>query len=249
MEIEEKRHAWLQEKNSYETRHFLEEALNQIEEKMENIENEKLLKACLVKKRELDHALDEVEEVSLESVNQAKLSLIATIIEKYPEERLRINNLQEEISTREELAVEYQKMEDILQEASASIESVLTTRQTVKRKGIFSFLFGKNPNVIITSHIYRIRELIKQDLPKIEILAGKTKGEQYELYGEVIVLFSHLKTECSKRWNYKRIDTTFIKARESIRELEMSFTKLKDESKRELKEKETELEDWLRHRK
>ena len=157
--------------------------------------------------RELDTLLDQLEEHSPERIENLENQLIASILSCQPEQRVEYEKLQYEL---EQIRLKINSIKLINKDLSnikQLLKGTLDARQRIKRQGILSYIFGANPNQIISQHLQAIDEQTK-------FLLSSLKDDNS--YQELTIFLIELQRECKQRWGFGKIDNFFGQASESL---------------------------------
>lgn len=224
-------HALMPERESLQE--IIQQMQNQIEEAKasfykQSIENQhdisdfekEVEKQCLLlsrtkkKKQEIDHLLDVLEEGSEEKIQSLRKQLIEAILSHHQDQEPVYAKMEKEQARIALLLSELHETIQICAGLQQMLEIIHITRQSVKKQGVFRYLIGKNPNVLIGQQLQDADQLCEMALPLLEKHhASKSKQESLSaLYKEIKSFLLELRKHCKKRWGFKTIDTIFSPA-------------------------------------
>lgn len=194
-----------------------------------------LLEKAKAQKREIDHLLDSLEEGSLDKIQQLQKQLIEQIIEIHPKQESIYAEMEED---RQRILEKMDALNQDLQVGQALetvLETIHSTRQSVRKKGVLSYLLGKNPNVVITQQLQHAEKLCEAALPSLE------KRHSKELHAFVQDLLSH----CQHSWGFKKIDTILAKDSAVLSKLQARTLEKLDAMEKALKAIESKIKAWM----
>jgi len=155
--------------------------------------------------RELDALLDHLEEFSPQKVIVLENELISRILQLNPHLTLEFEKIAKGIYKSEEQHEQLRETYTVMIHLQSLLKEALKARQRVKQKGILSYIFGTNPNQVISQHLHAVSEQIDYILPKIK------DGHQ-----ELTSFLEELHLEAEQRWGFRKIDTYFAQAENQL---------------------------------
>lgn len=163
---------------------------------------------ALLKKRliELDTLLDHLEEHSPEKIEDLENQLIDSILSLYPQERIEYENLLQALSDSTLQLEKLRLIQKSLNNINLLLQKALEARHRVRRRGILSYIFGANPNQVISQHLHAIDKDIEFILPELDSHSHQ----------DLSVFLIELQKECKQRWGFRKIDNFFGPAAESL---------------------------------
>lgn len=153
--------------------------------------------------RKLDTLLDHLEEHSPEKIEMLENQLIDRILTLHPEQRIRYEQLQQALEQAELQMDNFQHLHKSLNNIIKLLKGALEARHRVKCRGILSYIFGANPNQVISQHLHAIAEQIGLILPWLN-------------EAELSAFLIELQQECKQRWGFQKIDLFFGQVSESL---------------------------------
>lgn len=156
--------------------------------------------------RELDAILDQLEDHSQEKVQSIRQQFIEKVLETYPERRQTYETLQQELTQVEQEKDELKLIYHHFNAIQSLLKAILEIRQKIRRWWILSYIFGANPNQIISQHLKTISQQIDLLMPHLNKLT-------YLAFKESLI---ELQIECHKHWGFRKMDTYFVTATERI---------------------------------
>ncbi|MBA3958530.1 MAG: hypothetical protein H0X51_09105 [Parachlamydiaceae bacterium] len=177
-------------------------------------EQHDLLEQTLQRKRDIDHLLDSWDNYTLDDRILLEKELIGVILSQHPDQRPTYEHI---ISTLK-LTVEHrQQLLDVSRLCTQLIEALevmIAARQTVKRRGLLSYLIGPNPNGIISQQMEKIEKFTEMTIFALEKHAqqGLHNKSVQKIQADLVIFLNSLHEHSKKRWGFGKIDTTFAKA-------------------------------------
>ena len=100
------------------------------------------------------------------------------------------------------------------------LEAAMQIRNSVRRKGLFSYIFGSNPNVSISQYLHAAEELAALSLSSFEHNENATLGgdDLRSAYKALIIVLQELRDNRTKIWGFRHLDTIIAPALEKIKE-------------------------------
>lgn len=180
------------------------EALELRELELEGTAAEEDLKAVKREKCEIDRLIDQVGEDFDEEAEALHNRLNEAILEGFPSQKPIYDQLQTGIEKAAHQLKALSASEVFFSKVESLLQKMLVVRQGVQRRGLLSYIFGANPNVVISQHLKAIELLIQSNLPKLhQAWSGSKNGE---LYREFIPFLKELHEQCTERWSFQHID-------------------------------------------
>lgn len=188
-------------------------------------QQKEFLEQANVKKRALDHLLDVYEECSEETIQLLRAKLVNAILKQNPEELATYEHFELERGRISVLHAELQEISQVCARLNEMLKIVLETRQRVRRQWILSYLFGPNPNVVITQQLRNAEILCEVTLESLEQHKTSELKDSVlkELHVEIKGFLKDLHRLCQERWGFKTIDTAFTKIAKTLTELQENF--------------------------
>ena len=169
-----------------------------------------LLHQVKKKKTQLDHLLDEMEEMSLENVEDLRKQLAEKVIQLHPEKRERYIELLASLENNASQQTETTYQLTLCNQLIHLLEGMLEVRQQIRRRGILSYIFGTNPTMAITQYKQAAELLTTTALPRVTDNALTTFLKEFQGH-------------CQQRWSFGRLDTFFTKALEEAKTFQEHF--------------------------
>lgn len=146
--------------------------------------------------RLLDHQIDLIEEKEADLLN-LKQSLIQQLFWQEPDKKIAYEKA---INEEEKHLNEITKLElglAFVNRIDQHLIEIKTALNRVKRLNILSYLFGPNPNLIITQNWTALKELLGKPYPEV-------------ISSNIIHSFQKTKELLEKRWGFKRIEKELL---------------------------------------
>lgn len=179
-----------------ENEHFSEHDLD---------EKKRLLREIQRKKQDLDHLLDTLEEHTEEREALLYQQIIQTVLKLHPEEENTYLQLKQDQDKLQASINELLGIIEIGTSLSQLLEFALQERQSIKKMGIFRYIFGNNPNTAISQYLHAAGELSEKVLSSVK---GKETVLGQETAQEFLSFLQELRLQCKQRWGFKHLDTT-----------------------------------------
>jgi len=213
------------------------------------ISHEQEVLSSLKRQRQLiDNRLDKLESTSEDAIADLTAQLISAILHQYPEQADIYMDIQSEVDMASLSLQELESAHENCVQLSGLLQSMQEMRQNIKRKGIFSYIIGPNPNATIARHMQAIIALIDKQLPSLRHNASLGHhAEWHQLFEGQLKYFEELKLQCSQRWGFKHLDTTFKKAQKHVQDYEAALHHAIHKGQRIYENKLGALQSWLKN--
>jgi len=219
-----------------------------LRELADNIEtNTELLKSVTKTRRELDSKLDEFELFSTEMLFHLRQGIIDAILEIHPEK----NSEYEELSnTHQELQYlsEYAKEIEIsVTQVVELLSTIAQERGSVKKGGIFRYLFGANPNYVITKSLKLIGTLTAATIPLFNELTEKSAFPKHfeKLIKECNSIFKHLQIQAEGRWGWGKIDKEVVPFLDQLIGLSSGIKAMTSDLEAQAGDLKSQIDEWI----
>ena len=199
------------------------------------------------KKQALDTLLDSLEEHSEETIQRLKEKLIDEIIQAHPEQKAIYEEFKRAIDRCNDYEAELSTSLDLTGQLSHFLESALAIRQSVKRRGIFSYIFGPNPNVSISEFLLAADSVARLSLPVLAEYSLHSLGglSMQETYTKLIGFLNEFRPHCKQSWSFHRLDTLVAIDLERIKAWQIVFESTVQQVKAEKKDILNKIEEWM----
>lgn len=176
-------------------------------------QHKEFLSKANLKKQALDHLLDACEDYSEETIIVIKQKLIKAILEAHPDQQEVYAHFEVERNQIAALHAELYEISQVCANLGEMLKIVLDTRQKIKRQWVLGYLFGKNPNVVITQQLQNAATLCEAALAALEFHQTNALKDAVlkELHLEITGFLKELHKHCKQRWGFRTLDTTFAK--------------------------------------
>lgn len=205
---------------------------------------EKLGQELLEKLRLLDKEIDKWELIEEEDASWLEQKLISSLLEQHPREKQFIDSFNEKKSKWLYLQRNTDRLLALLANLEHLMSTLQITRTRIKRQGIFSYIFGTSPNMMITQCLQGISKVLLEDKNTIANFQ-KDHSSIREALTELAQYTDELEKECQKRWGYRQLDVFIEKNLLKATSLKSQFEKFHIEIEDELGKLEKELQNWL----
>lgn len=235
-------------------REVLDKAILELQEGMAHAiyqppkpEKQKKLQQLKQAQHELDQLIDQIEHLTEINLEQYQMQFFQEMWELYPDRRSGQEMRWKEKSELETLEREMEEIEKILLRLLQHLQTIIQTRQSIKKRGIFSYIFGISPNAIIGQQLMHISTLIQTTLPLLSKLSHQNQQPSFKvLVNEIYPWLENLTIACHSTWSFHRIDTVFLKAHATLQHY---FHCLKEEQGEIVKQIETikqSIQKWIK---
>ncbi len=210
-------------------RNTLEKEIEMLKEEVDKLEidnllphsKENLLQECLIKQRQIDHRLDNLEEWSDERIAHIRQELISLILEIHPQQKQVYKDLAAGYQQIYDLKGMLGKTERCCKQIIESINEALRIRGKVRKRSVFSYILGPNPNILIAKrlqHIHEISSKMAKECPDIAKNRAASKNLK-ALYEALEIQLNELEAHSRSRWGFKTLDTTFTEAKNNLKQI------------------------------
>lgn len=187
--------------------------------------------------KELDHLLDQLEEFSEENLGIMENQLVELLLITYPELQTDYDLLQTSLKKTEAQLKSHQFIYENLKQMEQLLQKTLDVRKRIKKEGILSYIFGNNPNQVISQNLKAIANQIDLILPWFQ--KNKTLDSEYL---EFLLDFHR---ECKQRWGFKKMDLYFQDTLIKLKKLTDMFDHLNKNYELDYKRQVHERELWI----
>lgn len=194
------------------------------------------------RKQEIDEKLDEYEGFSADVSEKLRGAVISAILECHPSEEETHKKMTESLKNN---AVNQEKIRTLLASltnVAHHLNSIIQERASVKRRSLFSFLFGRNPRVTISASFQAAEKAAQTSLAIIEHQGG-TNGNT--LYSDISTTLKAFLATAKKRWGFKSIDSVIHPLYAHFNDLVDSLRNILQRYQEEYAALEQEIEDWI----
>lgn len=210
-------------------------------------QQEDLINQIKKKKQELDSLLDSLEELSDDKIKQLREALINDILKESPDQAAFYQSLSLALERTKAFENELRDSQNIFNQLVKLLDAAITVRKSVKKRGIFSYILGVNPNISISQYLHAAESLTVLSLPTIAHRASQTLGgsELQEKYQEIHVFLNEFRHQCKMQWGFRHIDTIFTSALERIKGFQEFF---ENEIQKQIRERENlqkQVDNWM----
>lgn len=189
----------------------------------------------------LDHALDEIESILQIDEETLKENLAMELLSRHPDEKLFYDNIKSQITTCKIQTSKIERWIQLCQQLIQLLETTQSVRQTIRRRGILSYIFGGNPTVIISQHLQAAELLIAKAEPELVTSEDTFKPTLREFS----LFLKGLRKECGERWGFNKIDTTMGQAVQILNQFRIKYESMLTDSKKKFSETEEQFLRWL----
>jgi hypothetical protein len=180
--------------------------------------------------QQIDEQLDQIEHLSEESLYQLRFHLLHMIWQLYPEKRIEQEAKWQEWNHLRVLEVDVFSIEKMLERLVEHLNIAMKTRQSIKGKGIFNYIFGLSPNSVIEKQLMGMQRLIESASSLFEKALQYSPDQSLTLLLENLrAWLEKLKITCNKPWSFRHIDILFA---ETIPLLDQFIRHLREQQER-----------------
>lgn len=196
--------------------------------------------------QEIDHLLDHTEHLTVESLEQQRLSLLYSFWQLYPSQRKEQEPLWLELQQLQMTEEKLKEIEQVLQLLCQELEEIIQARQSIKGRGILNYIFGTSPNIIIEHHLLKIHSIIQISCPMMQEIIQNPQNHLYDsLFQDIYVWLDHLKIPSRSSWSFYHIDTIFSEAFQNFKRLLVALQKQQNELLKRKDFLKKESQQWL----
>lgn len=209
-------------------------------------QQQRILEQLRMRKMEMDHYLDEIEELTQEKINSEKTRLIKMMLELQPQHTEHLLQLESLLKSREHLKLNLETFNQATSKVDASLGTALNIRQSLRGWGIFRYIIGRNPSVGITEQMKAAYENAKEGLAMIAAITMNGENERLrDLYANIAKNLRDIQEICSKRWGFKSMDTEVKYEHERLQDNLNALNFSLNETNHDLAKLEEELNHWI----
>ena len=219
------------------------QAVNQIEQVDKFKQQLTVLKQ---KKRELDHLLDDSEELTPGDIAAAERELIDKILVAFPDQS-------EEWEFRQTLIMKTRQAEKdwgVLHEGCKHLDEVLmrvsALRKSVQGMGMLNYIFGMSPNAAISRSLQEGERAIKAIVPLIDVYYVKEQDPSRKIfYHQLIEFLQETEKHLCKSWGFRHLDMDVRAAEDLLKIYLEQIDAFKTAATKEIARLEQEEIDWI----
>jgi len=211
-------------------------------------QKQQALKEIKSKLRDIDHLLDQFEEETEETILKREADLAFLIIEHHPAEKLGYEELQKGLNYVQTNQEGVQNLIKLHIHLLDLLHNIFEIRTKVKRQGIFSYIFGRSPNIQISQHLEALNKVSENALDLLKhcrtLLAEDEQALQL-VYAEAGQILADLQYLCTQRWNFKKIDHSLKTVQHVLMKVLEQLKKGLGELQKEEKEIQRTIQNWI----
>jgi hypothetical protein len=199
------------------------------------------------KLREIDHLLDQFEEQTKETLLKKEADLALLIIEHYPAEKMSYEDLQKGLKYAQLNQEEIQNLIKLHIHLLDLLQKIFEIRIKVKRQGIFSYVFGRSPNMQISQYLDALTKVASNAIDSLEhysTLLGEDERISI-VYANTRTNLTDLQVLCKQTWNFKKIDYFMTTLQQTLSEGLEQLKKVSHELQQEEIEIEGTIQNWI----
>lgn len=194
----------------------------------------------------IDYKLDEWEDLDQKTLQCMRKNLFHSIWERFPNQFESEKQLWQKFSSASSIKTKVLQTQNFLQEIIEIMQVIKNARSKVKNKGIFSYIFGVSPNIIIERNLLHMHDLINLNQESIkEICQLEERKHFIQVFQRIFQTISQLSQECKKTWGFSHIDTTIMNCNKEILDHAEELKKLASENNCQINLLEKQLNEWL----
>lgn len=233
-------------------REQLEQAILKFKKKLEetphstfpSLQNQ--LNFLLQEQKQIDCLLDEVEELVLEDVAQAKEKLLEAIFQSNSQHQLDYSRHQSYLTQTLSLVQGLQLIAETLNQLQHRLEVVKQGRQRVKGLGLAYYFIGMSPNHLIEQHLNQSAQLIERLLSILDAWSETPSDVQLTaFYGSLHSFLQNLHKQLKKTWGFKHLDQIIIPAKQSVNEYLAKTQEWQQQFEQQKNKQENDFKEWM----
>lgn len=194
----------------------------------------------------LDREIDLWEEAEEEDVEHLQNELANAILKTHPDQKEIFDAFKNNQRKWQTLETQNKRIQMLLTNLEHLIDTIHEARKRVKRQGLFSYIFGSSPNLMIAKCMQGILTVLAEE--KKAVLASNHDFKDTEMQKTMQELYEYtldLEKDCQKRWGYKQLDQVIEKNYLKIQEFKTRFNQIQNKLTNRSEEINKELQDWL----
>ncbi|MGK5593783.1 MAG: hypothetical protein ACSNEK_00295 [Parachlamydiaceae bacterium] len=209
-------------------------------------EYENLEKVLLQQIHSLDRELDRWEETEETDIQQLDELIISLLMKENPSLKEVYEKLKSQQASLQRRRIKAEKLLELLKHIEHLLANIQLARNRIKRQGLLSYIFGANPNLIVTQCLQGMITIIKNGKEIIEESKSlSTEPEVIDSHTSLYLYLLELEEQCRKRWSYRHLDTITEGYSLKIRNVISFFKTYQRHLQMESKEVAEEIEKWM----
>ena len=211
---------------------------------------EKELPRFKKKLQDIDHQLDELEGNHKKTLAILQEILVTRINSFHPENKKDYEELNNKLLYEKSKYKEEAVLLQALTKLQELLQQIFQQREHVKKRGILSYIFGKNPNLAISKLLEEITSLADKTLilfQNLTLLQSTSLFLEYPLSNTVDTIHT-LSNLNNNQWNFKIIDAKFQPTDQKLLLLILSLKEKQKEQLHTIAEIEKTISDWIDER-
>lgn len=190
------------------------------------------------KKSEIDHRLDESEELSITDIEAIRLRIIDSILTLSPQQSATLQTLQENVDKQRTALVHLDHLLKIANDLTTCLSRLIDEGLSMRRGGVLRYIMGMNPNLVVIACFNTIQALCTQARPLVDELPVTLQTSLRSAL-EAIEKKSH------EKWRWSTFATSFqaLLDRWSTEKVEIMEARI--QTAKRCEEAEKSLTQWL----
>lgn len=229
-------------------RDVLEEQIEEIKKNLNRFSSHSSshqLNLLIREQRNIDHQLDELEELSLQEVMQAKEELLKAIFDSNSQYEIDYHIQQRELTALIPIVDNLQTIDEALSQLHHFLEVIEYGRQRVKGFGLLRYFVGLSPNRIIEHHLSQGALLIEQVMSLLDDKKTDKPELLTQLSHSLATFLRALHIKLNQRWGFKHLDQFIIPAKQPLSHYLMEIKRWRSQLEQGKKKKEKDLSEWI----
>jgi hypothetical protein len=216
----------------------LKAKLEKIEDKLEDELDEDAMKQVISAKREIDHALDELEDDSAaEEAKDLETQLIRKLIIVHSEEKEHWHNLQSDLENAKTRFVLLENLKKAVHELYHQLDTASLLRLQGK-KGLLNLVFGASPMIALNK---KLQEAAASATGIIALISDVNMEEFKALHHSCRMLEHHSK----EIWKYRQFDELIKPQHEALAGLENEIAEKFADAESKKKAASNAIPEWI----
>lgn len=210
-------------------------------------QKQRALSEMKTKLREIDHLLDQCEEQTKETLLKKEADLALLIIEQYPAEKLAYEDLQKGLKYAQLSQEGIQNLIKLHHHLLDLLQKIFEIRIKVRRQGIFSYVFGRSPNMEISQYLEALSKVAGNTIDSLEHYSARL-GEDERIsivYAKTRTNLADLQVLSKQTWNFKKIDDVMTTLQQTLSEGLERLEKVSQELQQEEAELQRTIQNWI----
>lgn len=194
----------------------------------------------------LDHQLDQIEEIDEEGVKKMEKELLQQLCLHYSNEYQKQNHSWQALQLTSLIKEELNQLCTFIQEMIMHLNVIKEARLLIKKRGLFSYVFGASPNLIIEKQLLMMADLISKQSVLLTSLEDKKSVYSsifsFDLFQQTL---QNLKVECVKSWGFSHLEQKIFPYEQQLHHFWEKISLLIEQLENDIEKNQQLLSQWL----